>query len=106
MPPAISSASKIVTSWPSIERSWAAAIPAEPAPTIAIRLPDGVNRFSVIRWPDGLWSAAARLRWQMLTGVPLPGQPWRQASSQGREQIRPSVPGSTLAIRFNSYERP
>ena len=72
-------------------------MPAGPAPITAIRLPDGVNRFSVMRWPDGLRSAAERLRWQMLTGAPLPGQPCRQASSQGREQIRPSTPGRTLA---------
>ena len=55
-----------------------------------------------MRWPADFKSLAARFRWQMLTGSPLPGQPWRQTSSQGREQIRPRMPGSTLASRLIS----
>ena len=81
-----------------MERSWAAASPAGPAPTIAICIPDGVYKSSLIRCPAVFMSAAALLRLQMPTGSPLPGHACRQTGSQGRVQIRPRTPGRTFAI--------
>ena len=79
---------------------------AGPAPMQAMCLPFFfAAAFGILALTSPLLSAATRFRRQIATGSgfsPLfsSTRPRLQAGSQGRSQVRPSIPGKTLEYQF------